>query len=389
MAGITRVNAKPTVVVTGIGVISPFGIGSAPLRQAWLQHRRALRPQLWPTAPEIGPVMCAPLTPFDFRAIVQGLRSPPPMRYSQLVLASVALAISNVNLSADSANPFNVATIVATEFGAIEAVEAYMSRLILEGAESASPLLFSRTVANVALGDVARWLGARGPSALVLGENPIGEAFDLLHEGEAQVAVVAAVDELRLIVPVYHDLGLLWTHDTEVATSRDRVAVGEAAVAMVLETSEHASRAGHHPLAKVVSYAEWGDPQANFTLTGRRAGGIQTTMKRALERACVEPKSVTHIIGAANSARCLAEAEDEALNAVFGESHALRLSRPKEIIGETFASSALVGLSLATLQIAESVGQSSAVIEPKQPYLCNSFALGGGITSVVICEATK
>ncbi len=119
---------------------------------------------------------------FSVKYYLPKLRPPYPSRYSQLALVATSLAIQDAQIELTSIDPTRIGTVLNTEFGPNEAVEKYLMDLFTKGPAAVSPLLFSRTVANVALGEIARYFQLKGPSSMLLGENSVCYAYDLLQD---------------------------------------------------------------------------------------------------------------------------------------------------------------------------------------------------------------
>src|SRR5262249_55414830 len=155
-----------------LGVVSPFGFGAAKFWNGLLNGEQA---SVWHDAwsmPTIGSQLVARVPAFSPREHLPRLRPPLPPRFSQLATLSGALAIKDAELEPAACDPSRIGTILATEFGPSESVESYLATLLTQGADFCSPLVFTRTVANSALGDLARYFQCRGVSSLLFGENP-------------------------------------------------------------------------------------------------------------------------------------------------------------------------------------------------------------------------
>ena len=183
------------VCLTGVGVVSGSGLhiddfmadlefGEPPwhIQQEWQYE-------------DMGPTFLAKTPTFDRKTVLPDLRPPFPPRYCQLAMISAGDAISDATL--DLVRRDRIGTVLATEFGPNEMVEKHLTALLQEGPMGVSPITFSSTVMNVALGTISRHWKLGGPSTMVLGEQPAIYAYDLLRQNRADAIVCGGVDEVR------------------------------------------------------------------------------------------------------------------------------------------------------------------------------------------------
>jgi len=402
------------VVITGIGILCGFGVGKAIFWDRLLAGDSALRlVDKWAAELE-HPVIIATIPEFSAKDVLPKLRPPHPSRYCQLALFATSLALKDARLDLQMMSPSRIGTVLNTDYGPNEMVEQYLTALFLRGPATASPLLFSRTVGNVAIGDVARYFQLKGPSTMLFGEHSLCYAYDLLQDDRADVILCGGLDELRpSILWSYEQLGLVLSHDAYTVVEATRpyhrgsvgMALGEAAAILVLERLDHALGHGATIYAEVLGYATGADALSNYALPTRDSGSILRTMEQAVRAADAATLPIELVIGAASSHWPHGEAELRAC-AELGRDSPPGVIGIKGAIGETFGSSGSMGTATGALFL--HTGQvPSRYMEPDtrwpsvnrmlggRPYrsgarcLCNSIHLGGNNSSVLLSSWSR
>jgi 3-oxoacyl-(acyl-carrier-protein) synthase len=276
----------------------------------------------------------------------------------------------------------HVGVVLATDFGPSNAVEKYLHDLYFKGPRASSPILFSRTVATVALGDTCRYNRFKGPSSVVLGEQSACYAYDLIRERKADVVICGGVDELRQpTLEAYDMLGLLACPEDDSTAQPYRntkqcIALGEGSAAVVMESASHAYERQARVYAEVAGYAARYCSSPTAGLSKRSPAQLRATMLAALRDASMCPQDVGAVIGCASSLPELAAAELSAVQEIAVVGNPIALTTIKGAIGETFSSSGI--LTLATAAVSLSVG----MIPP-----CGPQPVEGGSVRVITKSA--
>jgi 3-oxoacyl-[acyl-carrier-protein] synthase II len=342
------------VLVTGLGVACGLGIGVSTFWNSLLRGESSLRTtNNFDEAPS-GSQWLARIPEFSIRDRFPQLRTPLPSRYSQLALLAALAALEDAGFI-ERQNE-DVGTILTTEFGPNATVEKYLLNLMTIGPKAASPLAFAGSVANIALGDIARLCALRGVSSLVLGEDSVAYGFELLQDRRASAILCGGVDEIRGV----H----LWSFDRAkvlasvgnyVPTPYSKIngmALGEGAAFLLLESEAHARSRGTAGYARVVGHGAIRD-RGQLHLLGRRtAEDIVVAMRRALKDASLRPEDVQVLVGGANSHPFTSFAELSAVQAVWGSTIPC-VTNIKGAVGETFGASAALNHLAAVLALHE------------------------------------
>lgn len=242
-------------VISGIGVVSPLGIGATAFWDALCSGRTAIaeirRFDPGPTPPRLAAeVREIPARDVFPAALVRRMD-----RVSQMIGAAAVLAVRDACLGR-SAPDDDLAVVVGSSLGNLGEAAQFLERVFTKGPSLASPMLFPNLVMNAPASQVAMALGWHGPNLTVSageisGESALDVAIDLLRRGRARAVVVAAGEELSAVLfRALRD----FRHLSPRRRGRERSSpfdveangpvLGEGAAAVVVETPESATRRG-------------------------------------------------------------------------------------------------------------------------------------------------
>ena len=354
------------VVVTGIGLVTPLGIGT---EETW---RAAVS----------GISGIAPITLFDasryttrFAGEVKGFEPADWMdkkdvkkcgRFIQLALAATTTAVtaSGIEISPENADRIGVA--IGSGIGGFEVIEREHRMLLERGPERVSPFFIVASLVNLAAGQVAVRLGAKGPNSAVAtacttGAHAIGDAFRLIQNGyaDAMIAGGAEAAVTPLGIAGFAAMRALSTRNEAPDRAsrpwdrnRDGFVVGEGAGVLVLEERERAARRGAPMLAELVGYGMTADAH-HVTAPPGDGEGVARVMAAALADAGLKPADIHHLNAHATSTPLGDRAEAAAIARVFG-SHTvdLTVTSTKSMTGHLLGAAGAVeaGLTVLTLR---------------------------------------
>ena len=355
-----------TIVVTGVGVVSP--LGSMP---AFWDGLRAGASGIAPIAnaadvPAGAPRLEARAREWRARDHVRPALLRRMDRCSQMVVSAcrMALADARLELAGDEAEAAGV--VVGTAFGNLIESEDFLRGLFAKGPALVNPLTFPNLVLNSAAGYVAIELGLHGPNLTVVrgeasGEAALATAWDTLASGHAEVVLAGGCDELAPVLrQIYGDLGLLSPNDggEEWSSPFDRrrngVVMGEGAAILVLETARHAAMRGARVLAELAGWAseslaasphDWPAPEAATRADATRRGLAALGFDPAAHAAA------TLVVSCADSSPRVDRVEATRIAALLGATAPRALvTSIKGAVGEFGAAGAL-GAAAAVLAI--------------------------------------
>jgi 3-oxoacyl-[acyl-carrier-protein] synthase II len=231
------------------------------------------------------------------------------------------------------------------------------------GPDRISPFFIPMGIANVGAGQIAIQFGPLGPnwatvSACATGAHAIGEAWETIRRGDADVMLAGGVEAgiHEAVVGGFASMKALSTRndDPEGASrpfdeGRDGFVIGEGAGVLVLESLEHAQARGAEPLAEVVGYGATADA-SHITLPAPGGIGAVRAARRALEKAGLKPSDIDHLNAHATSTPEGDRAELQAIRTIFGE-HApkVAVTANKSMLGHTLGAAGAIE-SIAVIQ---------------------------------------
>ncbi|HVT61538.1 MAG TPA: beta-ketoacyl synthase N-terminal-like domain-containing protein [Thermoanaerobaculia bacterium] len=247
----------------------------------------------------------------------------------------------------------DTAVVVATGFGPSSFSEALLRQILGDGPESASPYLFTESVANAPAAQIAIACGARGPSVTVCQRESgallaVARGAAEVAAGRACRALVGVVDEISPLVHALLDrFGALARgvptvggepDGSELARPfdrrRDGVVAADGAAMLVLERAADAVRRGARPLARVLAGGSAFDPTAPVTGWGAGHERLGAALRRTLDRAGLEASGVERIVSGGSGARGGDRLEAATLRAAWSGRPLPPVLVPKSVTGE-------------------------------------------------------
>jgi 3-oxoacyl-[acyl-carrier-protein] synthase II len=361
------------VVVTGMGVVSPLGVGISAFWDGLVHGRSGVR-RITRFDPSPFPSQVAGEVPdFDASAYLPRrdiVRTDVFIHYA-LIAAQAALAESGVKIEGQNNR---VGVSVGTGMGGVPLLLSSWETLRREGMAGVSAYALPGSLPNMAAGWVSMRTGARGPlfsptTACAASTQAIGDAFRTIQRGEADVMLAGGTDSLihPLVIAGFSSIRALSTrNDTPALASRpfdkdrDGFVLAEGAGILVLETLESARARGAEVQAEVLGYGISADAHHP---TASSAEGPARAMRLALADARRAPDSIEYINAHGTSTALNDQHETEAIKAVFGD-HArhLAISSTKSMTGH------LVGAAGAVEAVATVLALRHGILPPTINY---------------------
>jgi 3-oxoacyl-[acyl-carrier-protein] synthase II len=348
------------VVVTGIGVVSPVGIGADGSWDALVAGRSGIADITLFDTTDYPIHIAGEVKDFDVSRYMDGKDARRHDRNTHFAVAATGEALrdagllnANGMLDTGQADADRFGMIVGTAIGGIGMIADGLATLRDRGPDRVSPFLLPHMIPDAASGMVAIQFGIRGPnlavvSACATGGHAIGEAMETIIRGQADLMLGAGTE--AVIVPIafagFGQMRALGTpidpdtgaYDPTIASrpfdaTRNGFVVSEGASVLVLEELEHAKARGVTPIAEVIGYGSSSDA-FHMAAPAEKGEGSQRSMRAALERAGIGPEAVDYINAHGTSTPLNDRYESAAISAVFGEHVAkLAVSSTKSMTG--------------------------------------------------------
>ncbi len=400
---------KRRVVITGVGLVTPLGVG---VDNVW---QRVLK----------GESGIGPITRFDtskhdtkFAGEVKDFKAEDYMSakevkridlFIQYALAAAKIAFNDSGLDMSSEDAERVGVIVGTGLGGLPTIERYHSVLLERGPGRISPFFIPMLIANEAPGHISIEYGMKGPNlsivtACATGTHSIGGAARAIQCGDADVMVAGGTEAnlTPLTVGGFNAMKALSTrNDNPQGASRpfdknrDGFVVAEGAGVVVLEELEHALKRGARIYAEVAGFGYNGDAY-HITAPSPDGEGFIRCIRMALRDAGLGPDSVDYINAHGTSTDLNDQTETWAIKSVFGENaYKIPVSSTKSMVGHLLGAAGAVEAIFSVLAIRDNVCPPTINYETPDPdcdldyvpnearkhtinvVLSNSFGFGG------------
>jgi len=372
---------KKRIVITGMGVVSPIGIGTDVFWNALTTGKSgAARVTLF----DVTGYTCqiaAEIKGFEPENYIEKKTIRRMDRFTQFAYAAADMAIRDAQLDQAKTDPDRVGVIVGTGIGGLSTIEEEHIVLREKGARRVSPFLIPKLISNMAPGEIAiRW-GYTGPnyavsSACATSNHAIGDAMRLLRYGDADVMIAGGSE--AAITPLgfagFCSARTLTTRNDapEKASrpfdlNRDGFLMGEGAGIVVLETLDHAVARGAKIYAELAGYGATDDAY-HITAPNPEATSSVKAMQRALVDADLKPEDIQYVNAHGTSTELNDKTETKALKLVFGE-HAkkLAISSTKSMTGHLLGAAGVTELIATTLNITHQIAHPTINYETPDP----------------------
>ena len=330
----SQTNGQPRVVVTGMGAVTPLGLDVASTWQAMLAGRSGVAPITHFDPSRLTTRIAAEVKNFDPSAVLERKDQRRNDLYVQYALVAARAAMDQAGLPARLEGELAERTgvIVGTGIGGVRTLADQILLMGEKGPDRMSPFLIPMAISNLAAGVIAIHFGPQGPnfsvvSACATGGHSIGEAWETIRRGDADVMIAGGAEATghESMVAGFAAMRALSTRNDEPErasrpfdTGRDGFVIGEGAGVVVLELLAHASARGVEPLAEMVGYGATGDA-SHITLPAPGGAGAVRAIRRALEKAGLGVDDVTMVNAHATSTPEGDPRELEAIRTLFGE----------------------------------------------------------------------
>jgi len=358
-----------SVVVTGVGVISPLGVGTEETWQAIVKGSTGIAPITLFSADNYACRFAGEVKGFVAEDFVERKDVKKMGRFIQFAMAAAHYAMTQAAIQVTPENTERIGVYVGSGIGAFEVIEREHGKLMGQGPSRVSPFFITASIANLAAGQISIRYGARGPNltcatACTTGAHAIGEAFRMIQRADADVMICggseAAVTPLS--VAGFSAMRALSTRNDDPETAsrpwdcdRDGFVLGEGAGVLILEEREHALRRGANVLAELVAYAANSD--AFHTNAPPEDGrGVRRVMELALEDAGLAPSAIQYLNAHATSTQLGDRAEAKAICDAFRD-HAenLLVSSTKSMTGHLLGAAGSLEAGLTVLALRDQV----------------------------------
>lgn len=383
------------VVITGIGVVSPIGVGKENFLKNLIKGKSGIGKITRFDAADF-PVQIAGEIKEDISGFFDSREIKRYDFFTQYAIAASELALNDAGLTPNGVLG-NAGVLIASGIGGIGTIEEEHKKLLEKGPLRVSPFLIPKIISNMASGCVAMRFGFKGPnfsiaSACASSSHAIGVAVDLIRYGKADVILAGGTEApiTPLSVAGFASMKALSTRNEEPEKAsrpfdadRDGFVMSEAAAVLVLESEEHALKRGARIYCELAGYG-FTDDAYHITqpdVTGE-TGAI--TMKLALKDAYLEPEEIDYINAHGTSTKFNDEVETRAIKIAFKEhAYKLKVSSIKSMVGHCLGAAGAVEAAATALTISEKIIFPTINLENPDPECDLDYVPGGSVKAEV------
>ncbi len=353
------------VVVTGVGLISPLGVG---VEKSWgglLQGRSGIRKITHFDASLFSTRIAGEVDGFKAEDYIEPKEVKKMDRFIHFGVAASTMAIADSGLKINENNAARVGVFVGAGMGGLPAIEHYHKVMLEKGPRRITPFFIPMLIINLAAGQISIKLGAKGPNsapatACATGSHAIGDAFKVIQRGDADAMIAGGTESVITSMGIggFNAMKALSTRNDEPEKAsrpfdrdRDGFVMGEGAGIMIIEELEHALVRGAKIYAEIAGYGLTGDAY-HITSPAPGGEGAARCMSMALKDAGMEPSDVDYINAHGTSTKYGDELESSAIKTVFKEhAYKVAVSSTKSMTGHLLGAAGGVEAVICALSI--------------------------------------
>ena len=404
------------VAVTGVGLVSPLGVGTAENWNALLAARSGIGPITRFDATEYPCRIAGEVNGFNPLDYVDKKEVKKSDTFIHYALAASRFALEDSGLAIDAGNADRVGVVIGSGIGGLPLIEATHKVLLEKGPSRVSPFFIPGQIVNLAAGQVSIHYGAKGPNtspatACTTGLHAIGDAFRFIQAGEADAMIAGGTEAVitPLAVAGFCAMRALSTRNDEPEKAsrpwdaqRDGFVMGEGCGIVVLEELEGARRRGATIYAEVVGYGMSADAY-HISAPHPEGDGAVRVMRIAMRDAGVEPQQIGYINAHGTSTPLGDLSEVRAIKTVFGDhAYKLAVSSTKSSTGHLLGAAGGLETGILALAVRHQILPATINLDepgegcdldfvPNQPRpadleyaVSNSFGFGGTNASIIL-----
>ncbi|MBV8519191.1 MAG: beta-ketoacyl-ACP synthase II [Acidobacteria bacterium] len=400
---------KRRVVVTGLGMISPLGVGNEPTWQGLIEGRSGVGRITKFDASAYACQIAGEVHGFNAEDFIEKKEVKKSDTFIHYAVAAAQLAVDDAGYDPSKDDPDRVGVIIGSGIGGLPLIEEMHKKLLERGPSRISPFFIPGLIVNLAAGHISIRFGCKGPSsapatACATGAHAIGDAAKVIRYDEADVMFAGGSEAVitALAVGGFSAMRALSTRNDEPQRAsrpwdkeRDGFVMGEGAGVLILEEREHALARGAKIYCELTGYGMSSDA-FHITSPSEDGDGMARVMGRALKDAGLQPTDIGYINAHGTSTPVGDKTETIAIKRVFGDAaYNVAISSTKSMTGHLLGAAGGLESAIAALVVKHGILPPTINYENPDPecdldytpnvarqkevrhVLSNSFGFGG------------
>jgi 3-oxoacyl-[acyl-carrier-protein] synthase II len=413
-----RLASPRRVAVTGVGLVSPLGIGNQENWNALLAGENGIGPITRFDASPFTSRIAGEVKGFDPSLYIEKKEIKKMDTFIHYALAAAHFAMEDSGLPVSDANRERIAVVVGSGIGGLPIIEETQRKFVESkgNPKVISPFFITALIVNEAAGNISIRYGLKGPNlatvtACTTGAHAVGEAYRMIQYGDADAAIAGGTESVitPLAVGGFAVMRALSTRNDDPAHAsrpwdrdRDGFVISEGAGLVILEELEAAKKRGARIYAELAGYGMSGDAY-HIAAPSEDGDGPARVMKNGLADAGINPEDIGYINAHGTSTPLGDKAETVAIKKVFG-AHAktLAVSSTKSMTGHLLGAAGGLETAICALAVHHQVMPpttnlmtpdpecdldyvpNTARQAPMRYVLSNSFGFGGTNGSLIL-----
>ena len=391
------------VVITGVGAVSPVGIGK---EEVWKNIKAGVCgiDRITRFDPEeFACQIAAEVKDFNAADYMDKKEAKRMDLFVQYAVAGAKLAIEDAKLDMDKEDPNRVGVFIGSGIGGIITLCEQHERLLNRGPGKVSPFMIPMMISNMAVGQVGIQFNCKGVnlttvSACASGTDAIGQAMLAVRRGDAEVILCGGTEATinPLALAGFSSMKALSTrNDTPKAAcspfdaNRDGFVMGEGSGILVIEELEHAKARGAHIIAELIGYGSTNDAY-HMTAPAPDGEGGARCMAAALKDAGIKAEDLQYINSHGTSTPYNDKFETAAIKTVFGEhAYQLAVSSTKSMTGHMLGAAGGIEGMLTALAVEEGFLPPTINYVTPDPECDLDYVVNEGRTCEINCAVSN
>ncbi len=407
---------KRRVVITGIGMISPLGVGNDPTWQGLLEGRSGIRRITKFDATNFACQIAGEVQGFDPEEWIEKKEVKKSDTFIHYAIAAAQMAIDDSGIDAKKEDPDRFGVIIGSGIGGLPLIEEMHTKMLERGPGRISPFFIPGLIVNLASGHISIRFNCRGPSsapatACATGAHAVGDAYRIIQRDEADLMFAGGSEAVitPLAVGGFAAMRALSTRNDEPERAsrpwdlnRDGFVMGEGSGVLLIEERERALARGAKIYAELTGYGMSSDAY-HITAPSEDGAGMTRVMQRALKDAALAPTDIQYINAHGTSTPVGDRIETLAIKSVFGDhAYKLAVSSTKSMTGHLLGAAGGLEAAVCALAIKNGILPPTTNYETADPdcdldyvpnkarpmnlehVLSNSFGFGGTNATLIL-----
>lgn len=407
---------KKRVVIVGIGVVSPIGIGKDIFFNSLINGKSGVDLINSFDTENLSTKIAARVKDFEPLDYLDRKEVKRTDRFTQFAIASAKLAYEDLDPKFEGIDRYRIGVCIGTGIGGISTLENQHSIMLDKGYSRASPFFIPTMISNIAAGYISMIFKAKGPSITIVtacasSTNSIGEAFRTIQRGDADIMIAGGTEAsiTPLSLAGFCSMKALSerNHEPQKASrpfdkNRDGFVMGEGSGILILEELDHALKRNAKIYGEIIGYGATSDAY-HITAPAPDGEGAYMSMKLALSDAKIAAVQLDYINAHGTSTKLNDEYETIAIKKLLGgHANSVPISSTKSMTGHLLGAAGAVEAISCLMSISEGIIHptinystfdencdldyvANKARESKVNYaLSNSFGFGGHNASIVL-----